>query len=120
MLQLERLGVDDLHVAQQPRWRPDLPLFLPSLAAGDKELALEDLVDERPAVGRGGAYRLEIGDGLRKDLAVETEHNAAERLGVRAGSEVEAKRPVGTEVAGAEAEIEEDAIGDDGWLWLIG
>lgn len=114
VLQLERPRVDGLHVPREVRRRPDLPLLPSALAAGDEELALEDLVNEGAAVGGGGARGLEIGNSLGDKLAIEAEDDAAKGLGVGAGGEVRAQGAVGAEVAWAEAEVHEDAFGDDG------
>lgn len=114
VLQLERPRVDGLHVPHEVQWRPDLPLLPSALAAGDEELALNDLVDEGAAVGGGGAHGLEVGYGLGEELAVEAKDDAAEGLRVGAGGEVGAQGAVGAEVAWAEAEVHVDALGDGG------
>lgn len=77
-------------------------------------------MDEGPPVRGGGADGLEVGDSLWEELPVETEDNAAEGLRVGAGGEVEAERAIRGEVARAEAEVHEDAVGDDAGLRLGG
>ena len=85
------------------------------MAAGDEELAGEDLVDESALVGggAGGAHGDEVGDGEGDEVVVEAEDEAAEGVRGVAERRIVAEGAV-EEVGGADAEVHEDAVGDAG------
>lgn len=122
MRQQKSPRIDGLDVPIQISRRPDLALVPAALAAGGEVLALKDLVDDGSSVaggdgGGGGAHCLEVGDGAGEEAAVEAEDDPTEGLGVgagRGGGGGVAEGAVGEEGGGAEAEVDEDAVGDGG------
>lgn len=83
-------------------------------------MAWEDFVDQsaliRGAAG-SGTHGFEIGDGDWNQVAVEAENEATEEGGIGAEDGIAAiigGFTVGKEVGWANAEVEEDAVGDSG------
>lgn len=120
MRKQERIRLHRLRISRQLQRRANFSFVTASLSASEEELAGEDFVDQSAFI-RGAAgsstHGFEISDSDGNEMAVEADNEAAEGDGI--GAEEGIATIIGgftvrEEVGRANAEVDEDAVGDGG------